>query len=171
MPDVPQPPPPAPPPFPRRAALARGSALFALWLVVAGSDPVGLGFGLFAATLATQASLALLPPGTARVAPAALARLAAATLREAVAAGWDIARRALSRDMRLAPGIVAMPQRLPPGPAQDGFRLLASLAPGALPLGSRAGTLRIHVLDTRTPHAEALAATEAAVAAALDMPR
>jgi multicomponent Na+:H+ antiporter subunit E len=171
MPPVPQPPPPAPSPSPRRAALARGTALFALWLVVAGPDPAGLGFGLLAAALATWASLALLPPGAARIAPAALARLAADTLRQGAAAGWDIARRALSRDMRLAPGVVAMPQRLPPGPAQDGFRLLASLAPGALPLENAGGTLRVHVLDTRVPHAEELGATEAAIAAALGRPR
>jgi multisubunit Na+/H+ antiporter MnhE subunit len=139
--------------------------------VVAGPDPAGLGFGLLAASLGTWASLALLPPGAARIAPLALARLAADTLRQATAAGWDIARRALSRDMRLAPGFVAMPQRLPPGATQDGFRLLASLAPGALPLDSRDGTLRVHVLDTRAPHAEELGATEGAVAAALGAPR
>jgi len=170
---VPQPPPPAPSPSPRqrRAALARGAALFGLWLVVAGPDPAGLFFGLLAAALGTWASLALLPPGEARIAPTALAHVAADTLRQGAAAGWDIARRALSRDMRLAPGFVAMPQRLPPGPTQDGFRLLASLAPGALPLDSKAGILRVHVLDTRAPHAEELGATESAVAAALGAPR
>ncbi|WP_158287799.1 Na+/H+ antiporter subunit E [Falsiroseomonas bella] len=165
------PPPPPPSPRPRRAALLRGAALFSLWLVVAGPDPAGLPFGLLAAVLATRASLVLLPPGAARIAPAVLARLAAETLRQSAAAGWDIARRALSRDMRLAPGVVAMPQRLPPGPAQDGFRLLASLAPGALPLDSKDATLRVHVLDTRAPHAAELGATEGTVAAALGTPR
>ncbi|WP_137178809.1 Na+/H+ antiporter subunit E [Roseomonas sp. AR75] len=162
---MPDPDPPSPTPF--SAALLRGAALFALWLVVAGPNLLGLGFGLLAAGLGTWASLALLPPATARISPAALARVIAGVLRQSVLAGWDIARRALARDMRLAPGDVAVPLHLPPGAAQDGFRLLASLAPGALPLESGQGTLRLHVLDMREPHAAALARTERDVAAAL----
>lgn len=153
------------------AAPMRGAAFFALWLVIAGPDPLGVGVGLLAAALGTWASLALMPPGPARVAPAGVARVIFDVLRQSGVAGWDIARRALVPDMRLSPGIVAVPQHLPPGPAQDGFRLLASLAPGALPLSGRAGAMQLHVLDTRLPHAEDLGATERAVAAALGAPR
>jgi multicomponent Na+:H+ antiporter subunit E len=149
------------------STLLRAAALFGLWLVVAGTDPLGLGFGLLAAALGTWASRALLPPTGSRLSAPAMAGVIGGVLRESVAAGWDIARRALARDPRLAPCIVPVPLTLPRGPAQDGFRLLASLAPGALPLDSNAGTLRLHVLDTRMPHAEGLATTERAVAAAL----
>jgi multicomponent Na+:H+ antiporter subunit E len=145
----------------------RGTALFALWLVVAGPDPLGLGFGVLAAALGTWASLRLLPPGPGGLSPAALTRVVLRVLRESVLAGWDIARRALSRDMRLAPGVVTVTLQLPPGPAQDGFRLLASLAPGALPLVGDRGTLSLHVLDMREPHDAALAATQREMGAAV----
>lgn len=163
-----QPPSPAPDP---KAALTRGAALFALWLVIAGAEPLGLGFGLLAAALGAWASLRLLPPGPARVSAVGLARVVLRVLRESALAGWDIARRALSRDMRLAPGVVTVPLQLPPGPGQDGFRLLASLAPGALPLAGDRGTLSLHVLDMRDRHDAALTATQREMGAAVGATR
>ncbi|WP_237214852.1 Na+/H+ antiporter subunit E, partial [Falsiroseomonas oryziterrae] len=162
---------PPPPVAAPKAALARGAALFALWLVLAGTDPLGLGFGLLAAALGARASLRLLPPGQLGVSRAGLGRVALRVLRESALAGWDVARRALSRDMRLSPGIVLVPLQLPPGPVQDGFRLLASLAPGALPLAGGGGVLSLHVLDTRERHDVALAAMQREMGVAEDATR
>jgi multisubunit Na+/H+ antiporter MnhE subunit len=146
------------------AALVRGCALFAVWLVLAGPDPFGLPFGLSAAALGAWASLSLLPAVPGRFNPRVAARLAGGTLHQGVAAGWDIALRALSREPRLMPGIVTVPVTLAPGGAQDALRLLTSLAPGTLPLELGDGrSLILHVLDTGMPHADDIAATEAAL--------
>lgn len=146
------------------AALLRGSALFAVWLVLAGPDPLGLPFGLAAAALGAWASISLLPAVPGRFNPRVAARLAGSTLHQGVAAGWDIALRALAREPRLTPGIVIVPVALAPGAAQDALRLLTSLAPGTLPLEQGDGrSLILHVLDTGMPHADDIAATEASL--------
>lgn len=145
-------------------ALLRAGAMFGLWLVLAGPDPIGLPFGMAAAALGAWASISLLPPVPLRFAPAAVTRLLFGTLRQSVAAGWDIALRALAREPRLAPGILAVPVALAPREGRDALRLLASLAPGALPLEPGEGrVLTLHVLDTGVPHAADIAGTEAAM--------
>jgi multicomponent Na+:H+ antiporter subunit E len=147
------------------AALVRGAVFFGLWLVLTGAEPFGLPFGLIAAFCATTTSLRLLPPGAARIAPGGLPRLALIMLRQSFSAGWDVALRAFAFPPRLAPGVVEVPLAIPPGPARDGFRALASLAPGSLPLEDLPdGRLRLHALDLAMPLAQDLAETEAALA-------
>jgi multisubunit Na+/H+ antiporter MnhE subunit len=169
--------PPRPPPgvrlLPHRylAAPLRTAALFGLWLLLAGADPLGLPFGIAAAALAARASLALLPPAGHIANPRAIAVLLARLVRDSALAGWDIALRALAREPRLAPVIVTVPLATPPGAARDAVRLLASLAPGSLPLeaGDDPG-MPLHVLDTGLPYAAGLAAIERDFAAAFGTP-
>lgn len=143
------------------AVVVRAVVLSGLWVLLAGTDPLGLAFGLPAALLATLASIALLPPAPGWPAPFALARLLAGVAREGILAGWDIAWRALAREPRLAPGFVTLDLETPPGAARDALRLVASLAPGALPLEAGEGaSITLHVLDTGVPHAAQLAETE-----------
>lgn len=147
------------------AALVRGAVFFGLWLVLAGAEPFGLPFGLIAAFCATYASLRLLPPGPGAIAASALPRLALIMLRQSFSAGWDVALRAFAFPPRLAPGVIEVPLAMPPGPARDGFRALASLAPGSLPLEDLPdGGLRLHALDLAMPLAKDLAETEATLA-------
>lgn len=147
------------------AALARGACFFGLWLVLAGTEPFGLPFGLLAACCATYASLRLLPPGPGGVAPSALPRLALTLLRQSFSAGWDVALRAFARPPRLSPGEVELPLTIQPGPARDAFRALASLAPGSLPLEDLPnGRLKLHALDIAMPLERDLAEIEAAFA-------
>jgi multicomponent Na+:H+ antiporter subunit E len=147
------------------AALLRGALFFGLWLVLTGAEPFGLPFGLIAAFCATYTSLRLLPPGASRIAPGGLPRLALIMLRQSFSAGWDVALRAFAFPPRLAPGVIEVPFAIPPGPARDGFRALASLAPGSLPLEDLPdGRLRLHALDLAMPLAKELAETEAAFA-------
>ncbi len=147
------------------AALVRGAVFFGLWLVLTGAEPFGLPFGLIAALCATSTSLRLLPPGPGRIAPGALPRLALIMLRQSFGAGWDVALRAFAFPPRLAPGVIEVPLAIPPGPARDGFRALASLAPGSLPLEDLPdGKLRLHALDLAMPLAKDLTETEAAFA-------
>lgn len=157
------------------AALSRGALLLGLWLVLAGADPAGLPFGLLAASLGALASLRLLPPRPGWVAPLALFGLIGLVLRQSFAGGWDVALRAFARPPRLAPGVLDVPVELPPGPQRDALRVLASLAPGSLPLedlpvegrpleGLPDNALRLHTLDTGLPLARDVAATAAALA-------
>ncbi|MCA3276366.1 MAG: Na+/H+ antiporter subunit E [Roseomonas sp.] len=147
------------------AALARGAVFFGLWLVLTGAEPFGLPFGLIAAFCATTASLRLLLPGERRMALGGLPRLAFIMLRQSFGAGWDVALRAFAFPPRLAPGVIAVPLAIPPGSSRDGFRALASLAPGSLPLEDLPdGRLRLHALDIAMPLERDLAETEAAFA-------
>lgn len=132
------------------AALLRGSGFFALWLALdGGTAPADIAVGLLAAGLAARASLALSPPMPRRIAPLAMLRLGYSVLSASLAAGLDIARRALDPRLPIRPGEVAVALALPPWPARDSFRLLASLQPGSLPVAmDPAGRLLVHVLDT-----------------------
>jgi multicomponent Na+:H+ antiporter subunit E len=145
----------------------RSAAFLGLWLVLAGADPAGLLFGLPAAALATQASLRLLPPSGRTIRPWPALRLGFGVLRASGAAGLDIALRALHPRLPLSPGMVAVPLGLPPGPARDGFRLIASLQPGALPAGlDGKGRLVVHTLDIGLPVLRETRDAEALFAAA-----
>src|SRR4029077_17597335 len=48
------------------AKIARSAAFFVLWVIIAGTEPVDLLFGIPASLLVASASLQLLPPGTKR---------------------------------------------------------------------------------------------------------
>jgi multicomponent Na+:H+ antiporter subunit E len=147
--------------------LLRATAFLALWLVLAGADPVDLVAGAVAVVAATWASLRLLPPGSARVSPVALARLALRFAYQSVVAGADVARRAFDPRLPLRPGFVRYPVRFPPGPARNAFTALTSLLPGTVPAGEERGQLLYHCLDLDQPVASQLAAEEAALSRAL----
>lgn len=148
-----------------RAALARGSGLFAFWLLLArpeGGDPFavawpGLLVGLFATVIATWASLRLLPAGPARIRYRVLPKIVGRFLWQSMVAGFDVARRAFDPRLPLAPGYLRYPVRIPEGPARAAFGAYTSLMPGALPVGTdHDGALVYHCLDRTLPVAEGL---------------
>jgi multicomponent Na+:H+ antiporter subunit E len=143
------------------AAATRATILFAFWLAISGWKPADLPVGLIAVAAATWTSLALLPPQGARLRVGALLALAASFVRGSALSGFDVARRALRRDLELNPGFVTAPLRLPPGNARNAFSALASLMPGTLPVGVDEDSLVIHGLDVAQPIAEDLAREEA----------
>ena len=148
-------------------AFLRATAFLVLWLVLAGADPIDLVAGAVAVVAATWASLRLLPPGSARVSPVALARLALRFACQSVIAGADVARRAFDPRLPLRPGFVRYPVRFPPGPARNAFTALTSLLPGTVPEGEERGQLLYHCLDLDQPVASQLAAEEAALSRAI----
>jgi len=142
------------------AALTRAALFFAFWLAISGWKAADLPVGLAAVAGATWTSLALLPAQGARIRFGALVALAISFVRGSVAGGFDVARRALRRELDLHPGFVTAPLRLPPGNARNAFSALASLMPGTLPVGTDEDSLLVHGLDVAQPIAEDLAYEE-----------
>jgi len=153
------------------SSLARAAGFLALWLALSGLsgfDAADLVVGASAGAIATWVSLRLSPPGPWRLRPRALARLALRFPLQSIAAGIDVAWRALVPRMPLRTGFVVYRPRLPPGPARAAFCTMMSLLPGTLPCGiDERGNLIIHCLDTGQPVAERAAAEEALLAEAI----
>jgi multicomponent Na+:H+ antiporter subunit E len=146
-----------------RVVLARMVGFLAFWVIVAGTKPVDLFVGMFAAIIVTWVSLRLLPQGTMRLRPIALAKLVLRFLYQSVVAGVDVAWRALDPRLPLRPGYVIFRPRIPPA-----FCTMTSLLPGTLPSGpDGSGGLVVHCLDEAQPVAEQLAAEEALLISAL----
>jgi multicomponent Na+:H+ antiporter subunit E len=150
-----------------KGALARGALFFALWLAIAGWKPADLPVGLAAAAGALWVSLRLFPAAAVRPSYRALASLILRILRGSVAAGFDIARRALNPRLELNPGLVSCPISLPEGTARAVFFAIESLQPGTLPTGAQGDALILHALDVSQPVAEGLAKDEAQFVRAL----
>jgi multicomponent Na+:H+ antiporter subunit E len=83
-----------------------------------------------------------------------------------VAAGWDVARRALDPRLPLRTGFVAYPARFRSRLARNAFASYSSLLPGTLPVEDDGETLLYHCLDITQPVAPELAAEETALAQA-----
>ena len=148
-------------------ACVRAAGFLVLWLVLAGADVADLSAAAVAVLAASWTSLRLLPPGSSRLSPSALAKLTLRFAYQSVAAGADVAWRALDPRLPLRPGFVRYPVRFPPGTARNVFTTLTSLLPGTVPAGAERGHLVYHCLDVDQPVMSQLAAEEAALARAL----
>jgi multicomponent Na+:H+ antiporter subunit E len=149
-------------------AISRAAGFFGFWLVLTGADAADLAAGSIAAVAATWASLRLMPAQQWSLRPIKLAELVLHFLRQSIAAGTDVALRALDPRLPLRPGFVVYQARLPPGTKRDAFCAIMSLLPGTLPCGPAEGNgLTIHCLDVTQPVAEQLAAEEALCVQAL----
>ena len=124
----------------------RALLLGGAWLALTSAAADALALGVVVVAVAVWLSLQLLPPKH----PFALWRLARHVPRfvaGSVVGGVDVARRAVSPDMRLKPGWIEIPNALP-----DGARVVLggelSLMPGTLSAGTEDGKLLVHLLDT-----------------------
>jgi multicomponent Na+:H+ antiporter subunit E len=151
-----------------RVAFARVVGFLSFWLIIAGTKPADLLVGAFAAVIVAWVSLRLLPPGTIRLRPSALAKLVLRFLYQSIVAGVDVAWRALDPRLPLQPGYVIYRPRLPPGTMLNAFCTMTSLLPGTLPSGTdESGGLIVHCLDETQPVTQQLAIEEALLARAL----
>ncbi len=142
-------------------AIWRMTVFLAVWLVLTGADPADLPAGIAAIVAATWTSMRLLPPRRSHVSAPALLSLGLRFFRQSVAAGFDVACRALDPRLPLRPGFVIYAARLPPGPALNTFCTFISLAPGTLPVGpDDSGAIVVHCLDVGQPVAAHLAADD-----------
>ncbi|MBE2243801.1 MAG: Na+/H+ antiporter subunit E [Burkholderiaceae bacterium] len=148
--------------------LIRALLYFGIWIVIDQSaKPANLAFGVLAAIAATWASLKLLPPAAGQVRLGALVLLLPRFLWQSLVAGIDVARRAFSPGLPLAPGFVQYRTGLPRGAARNAFEAISSLLPGSVPAGETETHIEYHALDVSQPVAEQLAAEEKAYAKAL----
>ena len=103
-----------------------------------------------------------MPPEQWSLHPVRLAGLVLHFFRQSIAAGTDVARRALDPRLPIQPGFVVYQARLPPGTKRNAFCAIMSLLPGTLPCGPAEGNgLTVHCLDVTQPVVEQLAAEEA----------
>jgi multicomponent Na+:H+ antiporter subunit E len=151
-----------------RHAAGRAVAFFGVWLVLSAADPGALVPGVLAALAAALASLRLLPPGPRRIRLGRLPSLLLRFLWQSARGGLDVAWRALSPRLPLAPGFVTCPLRLPPGGARNALATEMSLLPGTLAVGQEGDALRLHCLDIAQPVPAQLAEEEARLLAALE---
>ena len=137
--------------------------LCAVWIILSGSDAKALVVGAFAVPAATWISLRLLPPRQHLV-PWRFARHFPAFVGGSLLGGLDVARRALSPGMPLAPGWLEVPLRLSEG-GRVAMGAELSLMPGTLAAGVREDRLLVHLLDTEAGFERAIPREEAAIAA------
>ena len=149
-------------PDPLGSAISRAAGFFGFWLVLTGADAADLAAGSIAAVAATWVSLRLMPAQQWSLRPVKLAGLVLRFLCQSIAAGTDVALRALDPRLPLRPGFVVYQVGLPQGTKRDAFCAIMSLLPGTLPCGPAEGNgLTIHCLDMTQPVVEQLAAEEA----------
>jgi multicomponent Na+:H+ antiporter subunit E len=121
-----------------------------------------------ATTLATWASVALVPAPAYRIRWGALLAYLPYFLWQSVVAGIDVARRAFDPRLPLAPGFVRYPTRFREASARNAFTAVTGLLPGTVPCADDGDILVYHCLDVGQPIAEQLAAEEARLAAIID---
>lgn len=145
-----------------RGVLHRFAIYLALWLVLIELSAANLFVGAVTSVCATWFSLRLLPLQKGRLSYLALLRLAVHSMGQSLAAGFDVARRALDPRMPLQVGFVGYPTNLEGGVCRNSFRVLTSLQPGTLPVSAQeTGEIVFHCLDTRQPISQELSSTEA----------
>ena len=145
---------------------ARTAAFYALWIVLIGVAPADLAAGVPAAGAAAWTSMVLSPPSSRRVRWGRALALLPYFLWKSLVAGIDVAWRALAPRVRIDPGFVRYPTRLPRGVARNTFATFTSLMPGTVPCADEEGSLVYHCLDGGAAVTQALAADEARLGAA-----
>lgn len=140
-----------------------------LWLVLTGGDYDSLALGIPAVALACALAVATTPATRWRLSLPGALRFALWFAWQSVLGASDVARRAFSPRMKLAPGFYRYAMRLPQGAPRIFFANAVSLLPGTLSAELEGGDVVVHSLDRRLDtHAE-LAVLELRVAALFDL--
>lgn len=108
-----------------------------IWLGLSDASSDYFGYGAVSVVVATALSFALLPPAKPRIAqwPKRIwgtVLLAGWFLQQSVLGGIDVARRAVTRRIDVAPEIVGVTVALPEGPGRELCYLLMNLLPGSM---------------------------------------
>lgn len=133
------------------STIGRFLGLLLLWWILAGGDPAYWYYGLAAAAVATALSLRVLPPGrrdsAQRGRPWEIPGLIVWFVWSAIRGGIDVAHRAFSPTLPIAPHVI----RVPIGVRHPGGRRLAlwlvNLMPGSLVVDEKDEWADLHVLS------------------------
>lgn len=142
----------------------RAAILGFVWWAVSEGAPASWTVGGGAVLLATIVSLWLTPAALPRPRLLPLLLFVPYFLRESIAGGSDVARRAYAPGLPLTPGITSYPVAAMGGAERVTFALVVNLLPGTLAAQLDGPVLHLHVLDTAMPVAENLAGLEARLA-------
>jgi multicomponent Na+:H+ antiporter subunit E len=126
---------------------------------------VGGGFeGWYAALLGVAGATAILASLARRSSPrirvTGVLGFLPFVMREGVAGGIDVSRRALSPSLPLSPDLLEYEVRLPVGPARSLFVNTVSLLPGTFSAQLKGPLLTIHLLTSEPETAERIAELE-----------
>lgn len=120
-----------------------------LWWALTEGESYNLWFGVLVVIVATIGSVALQP--VTRMRPWQLGGVIVFFIRESISGGIDVARRAFSPSMPIAPGFTEVEFRLPDGPARVFLANLLNITPGTVSVELQPHSLRIHMLDENMP--------------------
>lgn len=123
----------------------------AAWWALAREGPGIVALGAVAVLAAAAAAYRLAEPRTTRVRWWRLPRLAGFFVWHSLRGGLDVARRAASADMRLAPGFLVVELSLASEEARVLTAIVVSLLPGTLAARLDGTRLTLHALDARQP--------------------
>lgn len=152
------------------AILFRGAAFALAWWVLAEGRAESWGVGAVSVAAALAASLYLVRPGSHRLSPAGLLGFAAFFLVQSFKGGLQVAVRAFSPRMDLAPALLEVPVTLPEGLPRVVLVNTLNLLPGTVSVRLDGDRLCLHVLDARWPVAQEVGETEAHIARMLGAP-
>lgn len=139
--------PDAPRSLPRRLAAAAAPAAL-LWLGLNGTDWASWIVGGPAVAAAAWLGATMLPPASWRWSARGALAFSGYFLRESLRGGWDVARRALSPSLPIAPAVVGYATRLPGGAPRWLFYNAVSLLPGTAVIEIDEGRILLHVLHS-----------------------
>ncbi len=132
-----------------------------------GTDTAGLLLGAITSAGVAWLSVQLVPGLPHQIKPVLLFMYAGHFLWNSVIAGVDVAMRAFYPEVRVNPGYVRCPCRIPEGTTRDVFLAISSLVPGSLPAGVDEGQVVLHCLDLTLPVAAQMAGNESSFLKAL----
>ena len=141
----------APPPMASlRSHAARAAAwtppMALLWWIMVEGRPGSWGVGVPVALAAALVAALVFPPPRRWPRPLPLLGFAAFFAVQSLRGGWDVARRALSPAMPLAPGFAEVRTSLPEGAARVLLADVISLLPGTLSVDLRGDLIQLHGL-------------------------
>lgn len=148
-----------------RSAPVRLAVFSILWWALIEGDTSAVSYGLVVVPVAAAASMALHrphPTGALRSPRRVLSvvSLLGWFLWRSVLGGVNVAKRAVSRPVDLAPEVVEYELELPDGLARLAVIDLASLMPGSLSAELHGDVLRMHVLHREIPAWDTVAELE-----------
>ncbi len=148
-----------------RAIAFRGGLFASLWFLITGGDSTAWVVGVPAVILAALISSALNPVGPTLWRADAIVPFIWLFFKQALVGGLDVARRAVSANLPINPGLVYYTCKLPVGPARVLFINVTGLLPGTLCADDKCGVMTVHALNQDSRIHEELSALETAIAA------